>query len=389
MDRAVASSQLILEHEPGFANGLHFELANASHDAVLRCLLRDSPMYGSISVSLEQEPSFFAAEALRGLEHHTIVALENNRVVATGSISARRRFINGEAMRVGYLSGLRLSPSYRGRADIIRRGYEAFRKLHEQGGPPIYFSSIIADNMPARRFLERGLRGMPTYRFLGELVTLVIRRRAFPLLRDPESWARREMERTGMRLFPACDTGSLELASLLNGHNRHYQFAPAWSGDEVNPGRMHVAFSQNGTQSACAGIWDQRAVKQTVVRGYSGSLRWTRPFVNFAATMLGAPHLPSVGATLSNVYVSHLAADPDRPELAGLLTHLLLASREGQSADYLTLAFDSRDSHLPYFRKTFRAREYTSRMYVVYWDDEAELAHRLDDRLLAPEVATL
>jgi len=40
-------------------------------------------------------------------------------------------------------------------------------------------------------------------------------------------------------------------------------------------------------------------------------------------------------------------------------------------------------------RKVLRPREYVSRLYVVHWDDGAELARSLDDRLLAPEVAIL
>ena len=388
MDGAAASSQLTLE-QVGLSNGLRFQLADASHDAALRRLLRDSPMRGSIRVSFEREPSFFAAEALQGPEHYTIVALENDGVVATGSISARSRFINGEAMRVGYLSGLRLSPSCHGRADIIRRGYEAFRKLHEQGGPPIYLSSIIADNIPARRFLERGLRGMPTYRFLGRLVTLVIRRQLFSKLRDPGSRAQHEIEHPGMHSLAGREVGTLELADFVNRNNRQHQFAPAWSTSEICPERMHVLRSQNGAEIACAGTWDQRAVKQTVVRGYSDALRWTKPLLNLAATVLGAPRLPRVGAQLSHLYVSHLATVADHPEITGSVVLLLLSSPETQSADYLTLAFDSRDPRLPYFQRTFRAREYISRMYAVYWDDGAELADKLDDRLLAPEVATL
>lgn len=388
MDGAAASSLLTLADGAGLDHGLQFQLADASHDAALRQLLRDSPMPGPVSVSLEREPSFFAAEALQGPEHSTIVAMENDRVVATGSISARQRFINGEAMRVGYLSGLRLSPSCRGRADIIRRGYEAFRKLHEQGGPPIYLSSIIADNLPARRFLERGLRGMPTYRYLGDLTTLVISRPIFSQRRDRMSSIRRKMKHAGMHLSSGAHARTGDLASLINEHNRQYQFAPAWSTSEINPERMLTVRSKNGPV-ACAAIWDQRSVKQTVIRGYRGALRCTRPFLNFAATILGAPGLPNVGTTLSHVYLSHLAGDADRPETAQWLVHSLFGSPEARDADYLTLAFDSRDKRLPYFRRTFGAREYTSRLYAVFWDDGAELARELDGRLLAPEVATL
>jgi hypothetical protein len=82
-------------------------LATSEDDAQLRRLLRENAISGSISVTLEREPSFFGAAAVEGREHQTVVALEQDRIVAAGSISARHRFINGQPMRVGYLGALR------------------------------------------------------------------------------------------------------------------------------------------------------------------------------------------------------------------------------------------------------------------------------------------
>jgi len=119
---------------------------------------------------MEREPGFFAAAAIEGTEHQTLIGLRGQRVVCMGTISARQRFINGQPTRVGYLSGLRTDASLRGHASmILRRGYELFHRLHQNGGPAIYLTSIIADNVPARRLLERGLPGMPTYRFSGRI----------------------------------------------------------------------------------------------------------------------------------------------------------------------------------------------------------------------------
>jgi hypothetical protein len=386
MDGTAVRGELTLDDRPGTSEGLHFEIANEGHDAALRQLLRDTPLAGSISVSLEREPSFFAAESLLGPEHQTLVALENGRVVAAGSISARQRFINGEAMRVGYLSTLRLSQSCRGRSAILRRGYAEFQRIHARGGPPIYLSSIIADNEPARKFLERGLEGMPTYLFLGEFITLVIQCRR---LRALTGRARGRLEGTGFQVTSRLAKNSHEIAGLLNRHNQNYQFAPVWSAQDICPDNMEVVNSRTGAPVACAGIWDQRAVKQSVVRGYSGTLRRVKPFLNLAATVMGTPRLPPIRSALSHVYASHLAADADPPEITQHLINLIRARGDVASADYVTVGFDARDSRLPYLRKVFRPREYKGRMYVVFWEDGATLARSLDDRLLAPEVATL
>jgi hypothetical protein len=53
---------------------------------------------------------------------------------------------------------------------------DSLRELHNSLGVRLYLTSIASDNVVARRLLERGLPGMPTYRPLCEFVTLVFRR---------------------------------------------------------------------------------------------------------------------------------------------------------------------------------------------------------------------
>jgi len=389
MDGITAAGQLTAPHHSHADGAVRFEIASAQHDATLRRLLRENPMPGRISLSLEREPSYFAAAGIEGPEHQTIVALEGERVICAGSISARQRFINGAPMRVGYLGGLRMDASRRGRAAIIRRGYDFFRHLHEQGGPPLYLTSIVADNLPARRLLERGLKGMPTYRFLGEFVTLIIRRRHRGETDKSTGLAHRRLRENGLRLRSGSDARTAEIVELLQRDHQQYQFAPIWSADELQPQNFRVVYSPDGTPTACAAIWDQRAIKQTVVRGYAQHLRWARPLINLGAAVLRRPGLPRIGQSISHAFVSHLAASPLEPQLAEWLILLLHGPASARHIDYLTLGFDARDPRLAHLRKVFRPREYASRLYAVHWDDGAELAHSLDGRLLAPEVALL
>jgi len=389
MGGAAVASQLIALDRTRTDGAVCFEVATPQHDAALRRLLRENPMPGQISLSLEREPSYFAAAAIEGPEHQTIVATEAERVICAGSISSRQRFINGTPMRVGYLGGLRMDTSCRGRASVIRRGFERFRQLHEQAGPPIYLTSIVADNRPARRLLESGLEGMPTYRFLGEFVTLVIRRRRRGDFFRPTAAVRRKVRADGLHLIDGSDERAADIVHLLEKDHQQYQFAPVWSANELQPQNFRIAYSQHGTLAACAAIWDQRAIKQTVVRGYANHLRWSRPFINLGAAMLGWPGLPRVGQPIPHAFVSHLAFDPLQPRIDEWLILLSHGPAHTRKIDYLIIGFDARDPRLVHLRKVMRPREYVSRLYVVHWDDGAELARSLDDRLLAPEVATL
>jgi hypothetical protein len=179
------------------------------------------------------------------------------------------------------------------------------------------------------------------------------------------------------------------MLELLNRNNREYQFAPVWSASDIGAEEFWTVHANFDTPVACAGVWDQRAMKQSVVRAYSGALKWARPFFNVAAAFLGRPRLPEIGSALSHVYVSHLAARHDQPELTECLVNLIRASDSARSADYVVIGFDSRDPRLAHLRRVFAVREYVSRIYAVYWEDGAAFARSLDQRLFAPEVATL
>ncbi|HET6249973.1 MAG TPA: GNAT family N-acetyltransferase [Tepidisphaeraceae bacterium] len=438
---------------------VQFRIATRGDDAALRQLLRDNPMPGRISLSLQREPDYFAAAAIEGPDHRTIIAEENGRVICAGSISTRLRYINGEKMRVGYLGGLRLDSSCRGRTGIIIRGYQFFREMHEHGGPLIYLTSIVGDNLPARRLLEKGVRGMPSYRFVGELVTLVIPCRhagggrhpapsppysgeraagrgglATDAIHDanadranvpsPQPSPQREQgaaptaaqsrfsasvfvgsaPRTGFSLSNPMVRGAdpTPIAQgpfeLLNREQDRYQFAPAWcAGDFDQDGQMpglsrddfYILNSPTGDPIACAAIWDQRAIKQTVIRGYSPALRRLRPAYNAIATLFRKPLLPAVGEAVSHAFISHLATAADRPGDVRPLVNQLQKAASRRGIDYLTLGLDARDPRVKILRRFLRPREYLSRLYAVHWDDGAELARSLDDRLLAPELALL
>lgn len=108
-----------------------FDLATRADDAELRAILAATPMPGRISVSFRREPSFFAAAGVEGPFHQVVVCRDRqqNRIAGFGCRSVRQRYVNGRPTPVGYLSGLRALPEYRG-LGLVARGYRYFRELH-------------------------------------------------------------------------------------------------------------------------------------------------------------------------------------------------------------------------------------------------------------------
>lgn len=346
---------------------VEFSVATPEDDAEIRQLLRENPMRGAISISLEREPSYFAGCSLGKARDITIVARKNGRLVCLGSCSIRRRFVNGEARPVGYLGGLRLDRSVEGRFDILRMGYRFFEEIVREEEAEVYFTSIAADNFRARQFLEANLRGIPKYEFVGEFVTFIM-----------------PTKRHGM-MVPITVTHEIN-EDLFNQKN--YQFASEWDAGELK-GLVSLgcgpAIEVNCSGERCCGVvWNQQCFKQSVVRGYSSGTKLARPIMN-ALARFGGVRLPRAGEVLNLAFLSPICATEQT--IARLVQAALeVACQRG--IELLALGLDKRDPMLPRIMKAFRGRQYRSRIYVVRWDGDA--LPKLDEgRLMRPEVALL
>lgn len=360
---------------PACSDRFDFAVASHNEDVEIRSLLRENPMEGSISLSFEREPNYFA-DGINPFEaKRTIVARERGRVVCMGSCAVRRRFVEGNERSVGYLGGLRLAASHAGQTEILRAGYEFFHQLELESPADFYFTSIASDNRRARRLLERGLPGMPVYEFVGELVTLML----------PAKWLFRRTSKSGLSgLTPDA------LSKRLNDNNRNYQLAPVWSADELeilsDLGLQRHKFFRCGDASGA--LWDQSCFKQTVIRRYASGLGKFRPAANAWAWMTGGIRLPALGEQIRNAYVSHIIAGDTERDLPQLLR--LLQSVAGHAGlELLTIAFAADDPRLNVVREISKAREYYTRIYLVHWSDCGNGANGWKHHVLAPEVALL
>lgn len=352
-----------------------FAVATAADDAAIRRLLRENPMRGAIDVSFEREPDYFRGANLAGGEDQTIVAFSNGRLVCMGRCTRRDCWVDGAVRRVGYLSELRLDESARGRFGVLRVGYEFFRAQQVDHPAELYFTSIAADNDRARRVFERGVRGLPKYEFLAELETALI---AMPQ-RSPA--ARVQIERATEADFPA-------LVRLLNECGRAHQFAPVWNVEMLRlwPAQIYLVW-ERGKIIACAGLWDQRGFRQTVIRGYSRGLSLARPFVNFASQVFGTPPLPPRGSALAHAFLSPLAAT-DGSMLPDLIAACFRPAAK-LGVEFLTLAIAAGDPLSPALQRRFPVRSWRSRLYRVNWPDSPSDDLVGEGRPFLPDVALL
>jgi hypothetical protein len=356
---------------------VRFALATRDDDAAIRRLLRDNPMPGAVTLTLEREPDYFLGSNIGGASDQVIVAFEAGRLICMGRCTTRETWLNGEVHRVGYLAELRLDASAQGRFDVLRGGYRFFHTLHASTPADFYFTSIATDNMRARRLFERGLPGFPRYEHLGDLTTLLVSTRT---TRAPA------LELTSI--------STTDLTAFLHSAGSRNQLFTAWNADRIRSLNSHNlpiesfgALRRRGMVVAVAALWNQRRFRQTVIRAYSPSLRIARPILNTLGRVFGLPSLPAAGAVLPHAPLSPLAIALGND---ALLPDLVAASCSRAAAlglDYLTLALPSNDPRLALIQRRHRCRAYASRLYRVRWPDEPSVV--LDGRPILPDVAFL
>ena len=366
------------------AGGLRFAVATPADDAAMRRLLRENPMRGAISVSLEREPDYFHGVGVGCAKDETILVYEEDALRCMGRCAVRARMVDGRSRQVGYLGELRLDESARGRFEIVRRGYDFFRALHRHAPADFYFTSIAADNQRARRLLESGMRGLPAYTFLGEFVTLFI-----PVPRRAGGRAGAGGERL------TAENGS-ELTAFLNEQAARYQLAACWTEAEVRGLARHGLREEDfrvmrdgGKIVACAALWDQRAFRQTVVRGYTPALARLRPLINLAARFLPTPALPEIGAVVRSVYLMPFALAVEAEWRVAEFARSFFPAARARGAEFIVVGFEAGDARLAELQRAFRARSYRSRLYQVSWPDEGTVERLSGRGGFSPEVALL
>jgi hypothetical protein len=346
-------------------------------------------MRGAISLAFEREPYFHLASSVEGERSNTVLARERTggRGIGLGSLATRQAWINGRERSLGYLSQLRISDPYRGRRHLLARAYDFMRQqLREGSGAEYHISTIVEDNLAARRYLAAGLPGLPRYVERDTLCTLAI-----PL----HCW--QSSPRLPGVTFRSAETSDLpEISALLQSSYQPLQFAPVWTAEDLaDPERTRglapedFVVGERGTRLvACGAIWDQSPFKQTVVKGYEGHLARWRGVLNAVGPFTSLPHLPAPGGVLSHATLSHMAVDEWAPELAlGLVSAANQVARK-RGIRTLSLGLCSSNPTLLPVKKNFRHLEYRSLVYSLYWPDDTPTEEEINGTCHL-EIATL
>ncbi|MDH3681839.1 MAG: hypothetical protein OEV40_18025, partial [Acidimicrobiia bacterium] len=179
--------------------------------------------------------------------------------------------------------------------------------------------------------------------------------------------------------------------AFLASHGKSRQFFPSYELSDFEGtdapltglGRrdLFVNTDSVGRLRGVMGLWDQRSFRQTIVSGYTGSLARLRPLYNLTSAVHRRPHLPPPGHALDYAYVATTAVENDDPGVFDALLDTVIADARSRGLPIVLFGCDDRDPLRPLVeRRSFLT--YTTRVYVVSWDDDTQPGEPAHDRSL-------
>lgn len=356
--------------------------------------MAETPMPGDVTLAFERQPNFFHGNAVLGPTCQTIICRDTScdQIVGVATRSSRMLFVDGVPTRIGYLGGLRFATHVRG-AGLLARGYRLLKQLHDSDDQPpeFYLTTIASSNESAKRILTSGRAGLPTYHQIGRFNTLVIptrqRSRGNPNFDDQLG--------TKLKIESLAQQSSLDdWIDFLNRCGRQRCFFPVYNAADFSPHAEtfrdldldSIVVVRKGTKIvATAGLWDQSAFRQTIVRGYSARMHLARPLLNLRSAITAGLRLPKVGDQVSALPVCLLTMDCDKPQLPKRLITLLT---NRCTAENLMIGLSDGDPMLAGIAPISRLR-YRTDLYAVNWDLDQTMMERYRNKPFYLELGCL
>jgi hypothetical protein len=320
--------------------------------------------------------------------------------VGFGGCALRKLFVNGKAEQVGYLFGLRIRQEYRRKFPLLHQGFEYLHTLHHEHNISFYLTTILADNLYAKKLLEKRRPFMPTCVPYGTYDVYALKvPRVSAHTNPPLPPPRRRGDSNGdicrripllgggrggffLRQAQQADTSSL--AHFLAENGSKAQFFPVMTAKDLQEGSISgittadfsLLCDEHDEILAAGVLWDQTSYKQYLVQGYGGIIKCLYPLSRLFP-LFGFPTLPAPGRMLNFFTLSFWAVKDNNLDL---FNRFLDAIPAGASA-YPFFLIGVHETHP--LKTVLQHRphiKYTSTLYLVYWDEQRECIDRLDQQ---------
>jgi len=328
-----------------------FELRPATimdADQILR-IYESEEFDGNISVIYTRRPNPYLSFQKEGEQVFLLLLCDHRAdlICGVGSCVIRKAYIRGEVKATGYLNGLKLLPQYRKKVPYIA---EAYHYMYEQTKDLVdcYYTTILTENIPAQRLLEKKRKNMPAYNFKSIYNVYCLASGNHTLQKNYS--------------LECGNTESLEVFYKKNAVK--WSLFPADFTMSAFPrDSIYTLRDKSGNIQAACVLWNQLAHKQYIVSNYKGIykfLKW------FPLKWFGYPNLPKIGQIANYASYHMLCVKNDNIDLAQYFIKKI-AEKE-KDYDFLMIGLFE-NHYLVKCLQKIKHIKYQSKFYEVNWDN--------------------
>lgn len=294
-------------------------------DAALVELQKRCPMGSSLILQLDSSPSFFN-RSKHQIENHVVVAVEDGKIVGSGSCAIMEKRVNDKILRTAYNYNLMVDPDYRRKGIAMLLG-DRRKEIAKEQDCDLIFCQITEGNIPSMKLQEK--KG---FMHIKDSISYVL------MVYKPQKLS------TNAEIRPAEKNDLSQIVDLINNTHSEYDFYKPLKIDEFSElveRRAHYSFHNilvyetEGTVEACLGYWDYNKVTKMTVLQLSRKNRLMNLVLAFLGIFTKMPKIPNSGQLMKQYFLQDIGFT--KPEYLSELVRYLNNIALENDIQYLTM----------------------------------------------------
>ena len=280
---------------------IRYRLAEHPDNQQLLELTASTSMQGDISILIDRQPDFFKLLENRG-ETKVFVALDEDRIIGSLSVSFQRVYVGGEILPVQYIGDFKVHESYRNKGIGLMLCNEMADYVISAGSDLAFLNVAKGNNKPLSFFKNRPQ--VPDFEYIGIFnIHQFIGRRKRRLSRQYE------IQKTA-----ATD----EVIQFLHEHYRQYELGPVITRENIENTDIFIVREQEIIKGVMC-LADTMQYKQNIVMKLSRKMKMLLNILNSLKNILGISRMPVLREQVKMIYIKYLAVTDHEKQLVRLI----------------------------------------------------------------------
>lgn len=328
-----------------------YTLRLAEHDdaAGIKKVFESGEFPGGISIQFLRGEDPFTSLQNDGDKAIVLIIVDTitNEIIAVGACIIRKAYVNGGIKNVGYLTGLKVLPQYHRKVSIIPKAYEFLYQVTKDD-IDLYYTTILTDNIPAQKLLEKKRKNMPEYKYIGNYTVYCMGTGKKRNNLDIECGNIKDLDEFYSKCLPNNNLSPIN-RNLFGLQNSDF-----------------YTLRQDGEIIIACAVWNQQDYKQYLLKSYSGVYK---AISKLPTRYLGYPPFPKSNRLINYASISLLSCnrDVDHKIVQEFVEKVIEKSTD---YDLIFLGMFEDCKYNIIFNKIKHVK-YKSRLYEVKWNEES------------------